>query len=340
MFPHPEHEYTVMVVTLAYNHASYIEDTLKGILMQQVDFPIVACVLDDCSTDGTADIVRKYEAQYPDIIKGFYFEENQFSQGKFTFEVLIPWLSKVKYIALCEGDDFWTDPLKLQKQVDFMESHRDCTLCFHNALIDRENSSTEPQLENSMGTREYYPYEFFEKWIITTASILFRSNVLNHSETMSYMTDKRFVQYDVILWLSCASLGKVVGFKDVMSVHRILKSGHTISFSSNLFKLIDINYRYCIHNKTLLEIFGRKFGTRFTDVIQKYLIEYGRYGLTLSFVKLNLGYIKKFIKLLSFESPFQILISILYVPKLIMDYLYRTYCVKHLSALKRRIIRH
>lgn len=333
MFPLPQQDYTVMVVSLTYNHAPYIEDALKGFVMQRTNFPVVVCVLDDCSTDGTADIVRRYEAQYPDLIKGFYFEENQFSQGKFTYEALIPWLEKVKYIALCEGDDYWTDPLKLQKQVDFMKGHEDCTMCFHNAMIDREDSNCEPRLENHLDTREYYPCEFFEKWVITTASILFRANVLQHEETIRFISDKRFVQYDVVLWMCCAYLGKVYGLEEAMSFHRILKRGFTSSFSNKFQHVVEWNYRYCIHNKTLIEVFGDRFGVDYESIIRKYLIQYGRYGLALSVANLQFGYMHKIFSLIWSESILQALLSIFYVPKIMTENIY----TKYLSPVKRRI---
>lgn len=319
----PYQDYTVMVVSLTYNHAHYIEDTLKGILMQQVDFPIVACVLDDCSTDGTADIVRKYEAQYPDIIKGFYFEENQFSQGKFTLEVLIPWLSKVKYIALCEGDDYWTDPLKLQKQVDYMESHQDCTLCFHNAMIIQGKESTTKRLNYPMDTRQYFPHEFFDHWLITTASIMFRSNVFENPESMAHMWNKKFVQLDVVLWLVCASLGKVIGLNDVMSVHRLLDTGYTMQFLNNSNHLCELNYKFCEHNKTLIFVFGNQFGDKFIQSIKKIFFAYNRRGQALSLSNLDITYWWKFVRQSFRESLTQTFLSTYYVPKILVSCLIR-----------------
>lgn len=130
-FPVPQGEYKVLIKCFTFNHERYIEDALKGFVMQKTNFPFVAVVVDDASTDGTADIIRKYEAEYPHIIKGFYLKENHHSQKKKKAPYIQPWRDCAVYEALCEGDDYWEDPYKLQKQVDYMDSHPDASLCFH-----------------------------------------------------------------------------------------------------------------------------------------------------------------------------------------------------------------
>ena len=122
----------VSICCITYNHAKYIRDALDGFLMQKTSFPIEVLIHDDASTDGTADIIREYEAKYPDIIKPVYQTENQYSKGLRMVNMKYNYpRAQGKYIALCEGDDFWTDPKKLQIQYDFMESHPDYSLCMH-----------------------------------------------------------------------------------------------------------------------------------------------------------------------------------------------------------------
>lgn len=135
----------VFVRCLTYNHEKYIEDALKGFVMQKTDFPFLAVVIDDCSTDGTADIVRRYEAQYPDIIKGIYLPHNFRSRGEDKRPYYQEYVDKATYWAECEGDDYWTDPHKLQKQVDFLDTHPEYGLCYtdyniyyHSTSIIRE----------------------------------------------------------------------------------------------------------------------------------------------------------------------------------------------------------
>jgi glycosyltransferase involved in cell wall biosynthesis len=122
----------VSITCLTYNHAAYIRQTLDSFLMQKTDFPFEILINDDCSTDGTVEILREYQAKYPDVIKPVFHDENVFSQGKrgMFARFLFP-IARGKYLALCEGDDYWTDPEKLQLQVDQMDLHPDWALCFH-----------------------------------------------------------------------------------------------------------------------------------------------------------------------------------------------------------------
>ena len=119
----------VSIFTLAYNHESFIGQCMDGIVMQQTSFPFELLIHDDASTDATADIIREYETRYPHIIKPIYQTENQYDKDASYFEDFLLPKSQGKYIAICEGDDYWTDPLKLQKQIDFMETHPDYSIC-------------------------------------------------------------------------------------------------------------------------------------------------------------------------------------------------------------------
>ena len=119
----------VSISCITYNHAPYIRECLEGFLMQKTNFPFEILIHDDASTDGTADIIREYQAKHPDLIKPILREKNLYSQGvrmmnRFNYE-----RARGKYIALCEGDDFWTDPNKLQVQFDFMETNPDYSMC-------------------------------------------------------------------------------------------------------------------------------------------------------------------------------------------------------------------
>ena len=168
----------VSVLTLAYNQAPYIRECLDGILMQKTNFAFELLIHDDASTDGTADIIREYEAKYPDIVKPIYQTENQYSKGVKISSTYQFSRAKGKYIAMCEGDDYWTDPLKLQKQVDFMEANPEYSLCFHNAKVIYQDEDKESHIFANIEDREYSASEIYETWYIQTATTLFKKESL------------------------------------------------------------------------------------------------------------------------------------------------------------------
>lgn len=124
----------VSIYCLAYNHEAFIRDTLEGIVQQKTDFPFEVVVHDDASTDRTAEIIREYARKYPERIKPIYQTVNQYSQGvDVVRKFVIPNL-RGKYVAVCEGDDYWTDPEKLQRQVDVLEREPSYAACVHQTL--------------------------------------------------------------------------------------------------------------------------------------------------------------------------------------------------------------
>ncbi|MBE7003021.1 MAG: glycosyltransferase [Ruminococcaceae bacterium] len=123
----------VSVVCNTYNHGPYIAEALDGFVMQETNFPFEVLVHDDASTDNTADIIREYEKKYPEIIKPYYETENQYSKRDGSISRIQFGRAKGKYIALCEGDDYWTDPQKLQKQYEAMEKYPEIDMCAHAA---------------------------------------------------------------------------------------------------------------------------------------------------------------------------------------------------------------
>lgn len=123
------------VRTLVYNHEPYLRDCLEGIVRQKTNFPFIAIVHDDASTDHSADIIREYAERYPHIIRPIFETENQYNKGTLASIMADAVPPETKYVALCEGDDFWNEPDKLQQQVDYLEAHPDCALCCSDAHV-------------------------------------------------------------------------------------------------------------------------------------------------------------------------------------------------------------
>lgn len=134
-------EILVSVYCLAYNHGKYIRKALDGFVSQKATFKYEVFVHDDASTDNTAEIIREYAEKYPEIIKPIFQTENQYSKGIKICQTYIFPKMKGKYIAVCEGDDYWCDNLKLQKQVDFLEAHSEYSACVHNSMIFNANTN-------------------------------------------------------------------------------------------------------------------------------------------------------------------------------------------------------
>lgn len=137
------------IVCPTYNQAGFIAQTLESFLAQKTNFPIEILINDDASTDGTTQIVEQYAARYPQMIRAFYHEVNQYSQGNLCTPGLFT-EARGKYIAFCEGDDYWTDPRKLQIQVDFLESHPDYVLTYHDAMSFDSEGERGIQLQGNL----------------------------------------------------------------------------------------------------------------------------------------------------------------------------------------------
>ena len=234
----------VSIRTSTYNHGPYIKQCIEGVLMQKTNFPFEYIIGEDCSTDETREIVFDYAKRYPNIIRVITANYNVGSKanGRRCINAC-----RGKYMAICEGDDYWTDPLKLQKQVDFLEENKEYVMCFHNAKI--LNESIFPVYFKKVEKREYLCKELYDDWIVPTASIMIiTDNLLKKKPDYS-----KLLNGDIFWVMSAFEIGKVYGMADQMSVYRVQPKGLTIKRVTE--DNLKLQFRYLIHYQYLSDEF-------------------------------------------------------------------------------------
>ncbi len=240
----------VSICMITYNHEEYICEAIEGVLKQKTNFHFELIISDDCSSDNTRDIVKAYFIKYPNIIKLDYPQENRGVNVNFYNCLSI---SKGKYVALCEGDDCWTDSYKLQKQVDFLEANPEYSMCFHNAEVKYEydNKSNHPFTKLRNG--EYTGLDIYKQWLVPTASVVMKSNVVLSERYRQIVHNKNFMWGDLPLFLTCAEFGKLYAFSDIMSVYR-RQAGSTSHNKPKNYYL-----RNAIHQYEIFNVFGSDY---------------------------------------------------------------------------------
>lgn len=219
----------VTIWCTAYNHENYIRQCLDGFVMQKTSFRFEAIVHDDASTDKTAAIIKEYAEIYPEIIKPIFEKENLYSKQDGSLDRIMNENTHGKYIALCEGDDFWIDPNKLQRQVDFLETHQEYVAVAENGE-ELNISTNEKILFSDEKERDLTIDEMVIKRRFPTASILYRSNIIGED----FKAFRKIM--DTGFWCYIASKGKVRYFENVSSVYR-RGCGVTITSDPYVFAL-------------------------------------------------------------------------------------------------------
>lgn len=228
-----DNQIIVFVKCLVYNHEPFLRQCLDGLVMQKTNFWFEAIVHDDASTDNSAAIIKEYAEKYPDIIKPIYEDENQYSKKNGTLAKIINKAisPSAKYIAICEGDDYWTDPLKLQKQVDFLESHPDYVICSHD-FIRFNQSKKELQRESAYhylftskkDNKDFFTYtldDYFNGWWTHPLTCIYRNK--DYHEKIPRKKYKNF--RDDIFFYYVIKEGKGALLPDVMGIYRIHDAG-------------------------------------------------------------------------------------------------------------------
>jgi len=276
----------VSIRCAVYNHEPFLRQCLDGFVMQQTTFPFEAIVHDDASTDGSAAIIREYAEKYPDIIKPIYETENQYckhygSLMKIIDDHIHP---AAKYIAVCEGDDYWTDPNKLQLQVDFLESHPDYVITSHDFSVFDNNkkrikySGNEIYKDFSFDEKykgyEYCTFSFDDsfhlRFLATLANVYRRDDYINND-----LRNKIPYIYDFILFYFILKKGKCALFKKNMATYRVhnggvYSGGNTAVINDRCLKSLYVLYELEREKRWL-----PKMGVHFVDLFC-YLAKRGR----------------------------------------------------------------
>jgi glycosyltransferase involved in cell wall biosynthesis len=276
----------VSICCITYNHENYIRDAIEGFLMQKTTFSIEIIIHDDASADNTAEIVRSYAEKHPDLFVTIFQAENQDSKGIKPDRIYVLPTVRGKYFALCEGDDYWTDPYKLQKQVDFLESNPDCSWCFH---ADR-NVYVDGKVTDYIHKPKKIPKnnKFTAKDVImggggffATASAMFRAHVLKDLPDWFF----RCLIGDFPLALIASSKGDIGYIDDVMCVYR--KNVHG-SWSHRSKSIRSSNWEsslYIVENTAnYLWMFNGYSHRRFEKILKIKIIK-NRYNLLLSAIR-------------------------------------------------------
>ncbi len=217
----------VSIVCLTYNHEAYIRECLDGFVMQQTNFPIEIIVHDDASTDSTATIVKEYEEKYPHLFNNVYRTENWYSQGKDIWGYLFTQKAQGKYIALCEGDDYWTDPLKLQKQVDFLEKNPEYSFCcarFRKYKQEKDIFEKEYAFDYYLENQNLEITEklFFKIWVTQPLTVLYQKDL--YIEIQKYLKRYKYTR-DVHLFYHLLKIGNGISLNRCVGIYRLHEGG-------------------------------------------------------------------------------------------------------------------
>lgn len=253
----------VSVLCMAYNHEKYIRSALDGFVSQKTDFDYEVIVHDDASTDGTAGIIREYAEKYPNLIKPIYQTENQYSKKDIVREIMVP-ESTGRYIATCEGDDYWIDENKLQLQADFLDRNPEYSACAHNSykLEMMTNQKT------VMYDRADYDIQTPDvlcggSCCYQTASLMYRREYIE--EIPQFLQNGRL---DYMFAIHLSLKGPIRFFNRIMSVYRVgTESSWTKNNRRNMHRNALFHKFVSIKLREIDEYTNHAYGEQIEDLI-------------------------------------------------------------------------
>jgi len=258
---------TVSICCITYNHEKYIGQALESFLMQKTNFNIEIIIGEDCSTDATKSIISSYCISYPDRIKLITYEKNV---GAFTNHITVIDAAKGKYIALCDGDDYWTDPLKLQKQVDFLDANPEYVICCHYSKVINEKEELVYLNPNPTSLKYTYQDVLLGKKEETRLCSLVVRNVdeVRAIKSQGWYAQVHGADRFFKLFALASTNKKIYVLPDVMACYRLHSGGIWSMINSNLrksrmisdFNLVIDNFKYSTDLKRkLLNIYIREY---------------------------------------------------------------------------------
>ena len=254
-----EVENTVDICMISYNQKAFVTKAIQGVLNQTYrDFHLIIC--DDASVDGTKEICEEFQYEYPDKISFYAGEKNVGMMQNFLRCLTI---ATSKYIAICEGDDYWTDPEKLQRQIDMLEAQPEVVLSFHNADVINANGSETIRKFNKCSERTYEGEEILKHWLIPTASVVFR-NVLENPLPEFFL---KSTHGDLSLFLFLSKFGSFGYIDRTMSIYRL----NAQSVTGSRFKGIKHNEKHISQCVLMIDYFNPRYKALLNARITEYL---------------------------------------------------------------------
>ena len=273
-------KYKVNIRCNTYNHGKYIVSALDGFTRQSTNFPFIAIIVDDASTDDNERVIKEYfesnfhqidDPDWPSETSSafsyigrhntnhncyfllYFLKYNHYKIGKRKAQYFSKLESSTEYSAFCEGDDYWLDPEKLQKQVNYLDTHPEYSMCFHAVKECFEGRPHLDKIRSIIEDRDYSGLEWYQNRPAQFASFMIRSWIRGSELYETVIADRGFIATDVPLLLTCAHYGKIRGMSDVMSVYRHNETGWTQKKHSkeSIIRIAESELHY--------EVFGEEF---------------------------------------------------------------------------------
>ena len=279
-------DFKVCIQCMTFNHAQFIEDAMNGFSIQETSFPFVAVIMDDASKDGEPEIIKQYLQEHFDLedkeiarneetddyiltfarhkenhncfFAVYLLKYNHYSIGKAKEPYYKDFNESAKYVALCEGDDYWTDPNKLQMQVDFLESHPEYSMCFHDVAIKAEEGREWYDVFGKLEDRDYTGMENMVTWSVPTCSMVMRREVY-----LSRPMNPKFTMGDNVVVLTASRMGKIRCIPKKMGVYRLTPTSWIGGQSAKVQR-----YKYISHYLGLIEEFEECRCTAMYDILE------------------------------------------------------------------------